>query len=1183
MGKKFGKYYTSIVENRISGIILNDNEKSVLVFGGQADLLDGFSYQENIIDGETFDLNGNEKFDSYWILNFVNKLNNTEHKIRIVSYNQFAYLNRAAQGLLKDFHFIFLIDNLRTLFPISANEYLEKITVEEFGRRPDALPDHQIEQIKYQDNYYYSLLKPDAENHVINLFNDETDLQISNDDTEIDDFVDFSVENFALDFFVNECIATDNLERKIGIIQYSKLEINEDVTKRLKIINSVYREFGGNLFFIDTVSTEIIDQVSEHSTSLLKKYWGQDREFRKFQIYSNPNSFDDKSVKAISQGYIVDIIIKEYENSKKGIRARDLFLTAPTGAGKSLLFQLPSFHISDQRDVVIVVSPLLALMDDQVEAIKRDRKFYKVASINSTLDAINREQIIQDTQEGNIDILYLAPELLLSYDIRHFIGERAIGMVVIDEAHLITTWGRDFRVDYWFLGDHLAKIRKYGQRFFPIVSVTATAIYGGENDMVFDTIDSLNLHNPHVFIGEVKRTDIKFLINNYEEFNSNYETKKKKQTVTFLKTAYENSIKTLVYAPYRKTIDQMVQYQDIRNRVRAFHSGLPSSEKNNTKKNFSENIDLQVIATKAFGMGIDLSDIQVVYHHAPSGLLPDYLQEIGRVARREDITGYAALNFSNKDLNYSRILHGLSSIKKWQIKEVLKKVNNFHKFKKNSRNLLISADTFGYIFPDEEKIASKVGSSLMMIEKDYLKRLGYNVLIARPKSLFAAVYASIPTANFQRFNDLYPGSKRLIGKEREHSIVEIFLDEIWEEQFRNISFPTFKKLFYELKAFTEDLRVIPLLKINFTPVGFNDTKKHIEEFYSKMINFLDEKKTFTESDIRLHLRQNGYSGLDEKLANYFLITFSGKMGGNILRFDTVLGIYESRNRNSINNIIREISNFNFGQQFEKYVQKSDTHTAKYFLIGSLMEILELGTFEVTGGDHPMIAIRINNPRKIDKDANDPNYTNELHEKTLRKHKISSELFEHFFTSDFSNETRWNFIEDYFLGVNSEKLIEEYPRTEAMNTFDINHFVASEIPQIHKKQSPLKHNHIYKLGDELTIGEQTKTTEDWLNADFDLISRFFNENNVTYSPDVRDKMAEKSSDSEAKTLNDWAVVDGLETPLRTLFLNDPLSLYNWWTEMRSRLIMSDSEIEDLITRIYNIDGRLLERDDYKYVQ
>jgi len=471
----------------------------------------------------------------------------------------------------------------------------------------------------------------------------------------------------------------------------------------------------------------------------------------------------------------------------------------------------------------------------------------------------------------------------------------------------------------------------------------------------------------------------------------------------------------------------------------------------------------------------------------------------------------------------------------------------------------------------------------MMVEKDYLKRLGYNVIIARPKSLFATVYASIPTANFQRFNYLYPGSKRLIGKEIGNIIVEISLDEIWENQFKRISFPTFKKLFYEFKAFTEDLRVIPLLKINFTPGGINDSKQRIKEFYSKMIRFLNENERFRESDVRLYLRQNGYGGLDEKLGNYFLITFSGKIGGNILWFDTLSGIYESRNTFAINNIIREINNFNFGERFEKYVQKSDTHTAKYFLIGSLMEILELGTFEVIGGDHPMIAIRINNPRKIDKDANDPYYTNELHEKTLRKHKISSELFEHFFMSDFSDETRWNFIEDYFLGVSSAKLIKEYPRTEAMNTFDINHFVASEIPQIHKKQSPLKKNHIYTMGDELTIGEQTKTTEDWLEDDFDLVNRFFIENNVTYSPDVRDRLEEKSSDSEAKTLNEWTVVDGIEFPLRTLFLNDPLRLYNWWREKRSRLIMSDSEIRDLVNRIYKIDGRVLEKEDYKYVQ
>ena len=135
--------------------------------------------------------------------------------------------------------------------------------------------------------------------------------------------------------------------------------------------------------------------------------------------------------------------------SKSGLIPKDLFLTAPTGAGKSLLFQIPSFYISKNKDVTIVVSPLIALMEDQVDAIKKDRKFDKVAYLNSNLSLIEREKIIEACKEGNIDILYLSPELLMSYDIRHFIGERNLGLMVIDEAHLITTWGRDFRVDYF--------------------------------------------------------------------------------------------------------------------------------------------------------------------------------------------------------------------------------------------------------------------------------------------------------------------------------------------------------------------------------------------------------------------------------------------------------------------------------------------------------------------------------------------------------------------------------------------------------------------------------------------------------------------------------------------------------------------------------------------------------------
>jgi superfamily II DNA helicase RecQ len=155
-------------------------------------------------------------------------------------------------------------------------------------------------------------------------------------------------------------------------------------------------------------------------------------------------------------------------------------------------------------------------MKDQVEQIRQDRNFEKVYYLNSELSLIDREKIIDDCKNGDIDILYLSPELLLSYDITYFIGDRHLELLVVDEAHLITTWGRDFRVDYWFLGQHVNKIRKNCGYKFPMVAVTATAIYGGDNDMVFDSVNSLYMHDPHLYIGEVKRNNITFVIDNHE-------------------------------------------------------------------------------------------------------------------------------------------------------------------------------------------------------------------------------------------------------------------------------------------------------------------------------------------------------------------------------------------------------------------------------------------------------------------------------------------------------------------------------------------------------------------------------------------------------------------------------------------------------------------------------------------
>ena len=183
-------------------------------------------------------------------------------------------------------------------------------------------------------------------------------------------------------------------------------------------------------------------------------------------------------------------------------------------------------------------------MVDQVDSLKKMGIGF-CDYINSDLPFIEREIIIERVKSGEISILYLSPELLLSYDIRAFIGERKLGLLVIDEAHLVTTWGRDFRVDYWYLGNYLKKMRKYTDYSFCVFALTATAVYSGKNDTVFDTIDSLNLELPVIRLGDVKREDIIFKIRAFS-YTGNHELKKIDKTKEVIMGYLDSNEKALV-------------------------------------------------------------------------------------------------------------------------------------------------------------------------------------------------------------------------------------------------------------------------------------------------------------------------------------------------------------------------------------------------------------------------------------------------------------------------------------------------------------------------------------------------------------------------------------------------------------------------------------------------------------
>ena len=456
------RFYTE----KVKSVMKDYNEKfspKIYVFLGLNDVVDSKEFEDSVVDRQTFGIDGNDEvFSKQWFTEFFMALNKHDGPA-IMSFAQFSYLTLHLPDFYKDV--VLIRDNLRGLYPLDKSLFCEIQDKYNSENRPESMPVYQAEQIKNVDSYYYSPNLSDFQWKVVDIFTDRTPLEITTSIPADEDVVDFLSYKYAIDLFVNECINNGSFDRKLYIRMFDKHPEQKMYLEILERMNFVLKSFGGELIGLSQESVQNVQEINASTLEMLHKYWGLDAKFRDIKVYAEPNISNE--LVSISQGQIVDTIIKEYEKSNVGENEdiRDLFLTAPTGSGKSLLFQLPAFYVSSKGDVSIIVSPLIALMKDQVAAIKSDRGYEKVAYINSELTLIDREKIIEDLQAGEIDVLYLSPELLLSYDISFFIGQRKLGLLVIDEAHLITTWGRDFRVDYWYLGGYVRKIRKYNDTF----------------------------------------------------------------------------------------------------------------------------------------------------------------------------------------------------------------------------------------------------------------------------------------------------------------------------------------------------------------------------------------------------------------------------------------------------------------------------------------------------------------------------------------------------------------------------------------------------------------------------------------------------------------------------------------------------------------------------------------------
>ena len=362
---------------------------------------------------------------------------------------------------------------------------------------------------------------------------------------------------------------------------------------------------------------------------------------------------------------------------ESAIRGESLLTIFPTGGGKSLTFQLPALMAGrNTHGLTVVISPLQSLMKDQVDNLAA-RGISEVVTINGLLDPIERSTAIQQVADGTANILYIAPEMLRNMTIERLLTGRNVVRFVIDEAHCFSAWGHDFRVDYLYIGDFIRQLqeKKHLNQNIAVSCFTATA----KQKVISDICDYFRAKlglELKVFAANAERKNLRYSVLHADTPDEKYNLLRS--------LILGHNCPTIVYVSRTKRTKLLAEHL-FRDGIRAlpFNGKMEAAEKVKNQNAFMSGKAQVIVATSAFGMGVDKKDVGLVVHYNISDSLENYVQEAGRAGRDPQMQAECFVLFSDGDLDKHFILLNQTKLSISEIQQVWKAIKELTSKREN--------------------------------------------------------------------------------------------------------------------------------------------------------------------------------------------------------------------------------------------------------------------------------------------------------------------------------------------------------------------------------------------------------------------------------------------------------------------------------------------------------------------